>query len=136
MSRLSSVKVKREPNFPAKGTMNIEPNGHSLLMAPSSTWPRISGCGWEGSNTDILSYTNQERNPSIASDHGYCRSLSKGTGEKQKPSVSCVFHFSHPISRSWHWEFPKTMKFLVGSLVSPPFFLICSSPFFYLLVLY
>ncbi|OBS77896.1 hypothetical protein A6R68_19715, partial [Neotoma lepida] len=71
--------------------------------------PRTNGCGWEGSNSDILSYTNQKRNPSIASDHGYCRSLSKGSGEKQKLSMSCG---EEPNGGGWEWSNSDVMNYL------------------------
>uniref|UniRef100_A0A8C6EPH7 C-type lectin domain-containing protein n=1 Tax=Marmota marmota marmota TaxID=9994 RepID=A0A8C6EPH7_MARMA len=34
-----------------------------------------NGAGWEWSSTDVLNYTNWERNPSTASDRGYCGSV-------------------------------------------------------------
>ncbi|KAM5227836.1 lithostathine-like [Ctenodactylus gundi] len=38
-----------------------------------------NGNGWAWSSTDLLDYLNWERNPSSASDHGYCGSVSRNS---------------------------------------------------------
>ncbi|XP_008841172.1 regenerating islet-derived protein 3-beta-like isoform X2 [Nannospalax galili] len=39
-----------------------------------------NGGGWEWSNADVMNYFNWERNPSIASDPGYCGTVSYASG--------------------------------------------------------
>ncbi|KAM5227835.1 regenerating islet-derived protein 3-beta-like [Ctenodactylus gundi] len=39
-----------------------------------------NGDGWEWSNTDVLDYSNWERNPSTSSNRGYCGSVSRSSG--------------------------------------------------------
>uniref|UniRef100_A0A5F9DP45 C-type lectin domain-containing protein n=1 Tax=Oryctolagus cuniculus TaxID=9986 RepID=A0A5F9DP45_RABIT len=50
-----------------------EPNGH----------------GWEWSNSDVLNYAAWERNPSTASDRGYCGSLSQSSGFLRWRDYNC-----------------------------------------------
>uniref|UniRef100_A0A8D2KB42 C-type lectin domain-containing protein n=1 Tax=Urocitellus parryii TaxID=9999 RepID=A0A8D2KB42_UROPR len=40
-----------------------------------------NGAGWEWSSTDVLNYANWERNPSTASDRGYCGGVSRSSGK-------------------------------------------------------
>nr|XP_005003381.1 regenerating islet-derived protein 3-beta-like isoform X3 [Cavia porcellus] len=39
-----------------------------------------NGGGWEWSSTDVLDYFNWDRNPSTASDRGFCGSVSRISG--------------------------------------------------------
>ncbi|XP_002709743.1 regenerating islet-derived protein 3-gamma [Oryctolagus cuniculus] len=54
-------------------TQGSEPNGH----------------GWEWSNSDVLNYAAWERNPSTASDRGYCGSLSQSSGFLRWRDYNC-----------------------------------------------
>ncbi|EHB13757.1 Regenerating islet-derived protein 3 gamma [Heterocephalus glaber] len=49
-----------------------------------------NGDGWEWSSTDILDYTNWERNPSSASDRGYCGSVSRASGFLKWRDYNCA----------------------------------------------
>ncbi|XP_062064702.1 regenerating islet-derived protein 3-gamma isoform X1 [Lepus europaeus] len=54
-------------------TQGNEPNGH----------------GWEWSSSDVLNYAAWERNPSTASDRGYCGSLSQSSGFLRWRDYNC-----------------------------------------------
>ncbi|KFO30189.1 regenerating islet-derived protein 3-beta [Fukomys damarensis] len=54
-------------------TLGLEPNGG----------------GWEWSSTDLLDYFNWERNPSIASDRGYCGSVTLNSGFLKWRDYNC-----------------------------------------------
>ncbi|KFO30190.1 regenerating islet-derived protein 3-alpha isoform X1 [Fukomys damarensis] len=49
-----------------------------------------NGLGWEWSNSDILDYTNWERNPSSGSDHGFCGSVSRASGFLKWRDYNCA----------------------------------------------
>nr|XP_027799645.1 regenerating islet-derived protein 3-gamma-like isoform X2 [Marmota flaviventris] len=48
-----------------------------------------NGAGWEWSSTDVLNYANWERNPSTASDRGYCGGVSRNSGFLRWRDYSC-----------------------------------------------
>nr|XP_004660599.1 regenerating islet-derived protein 3-gamma-like [Jaculus jaculus] len=48
-----------------------------------------NGEGWQWSNDDVLNYFNWERNPSAASNRGYCGSLSQASGFKKWRDYDC-----------------------------------------------
>ncbi|XP_005385514.1 PREDICTED: regenerating islet-derived protein 3-beta-like isoform X1 [Chinchilla lanigera] len=55
----------------------------------------LNGGGWEWSSTDVLDYFNWERNPSSASDRGYCGSLSRISGYLKWRDYSCNVHLPY-----------------------------------------
>ncbi|XP_046288328.1 regenerating islet-derived protein 3-alpha-like [Marmota monax] len=48
-----------------------------------------NGAGWEWSSTDVLNYANWERNPSTASDRGYCGGVSRSSGFLRWRDYNC-----------------------------------------------
>ncbi|XP_004634197.1 regenerating islet-derived protein 3-beta isoform X2 [Octodon degus] len=48
-----------------------------------------NGGGWEWSTSDILDYSNWERNPSTSSDRGYCGTVSRASGYLRWRDYNC-----------------------------------------------
>ncbi|XP_005385861.1 PREDICTED: regenerating islet-derived protein 3-gamma-like [Chinchilla lanigera] len=74
----------------------------SLVRSSGSSYPYIwiglhdptlglepNAGGWEWSSTDVLDYFNWDRNPSSASDRGYCGSVSQTSGFLKWRDYNC-----------------------------------------------
>ncbi|XP_010629920.1 regenerating islet-derived protein 3-beta isoform X2 [Fukomys damarensis] len=77
-----------------RGAKAYGPYCYSLFRTPKS-WTdanglESNGLGWEWSNSDILDYTNWERNPSSGSDHGFCGSVSRASGFLKWRDYNCA----------------------------------------------
>ncbi|CAH7136011.1 pancreatic beta cell growth factor [Phodopus roborovskii] len=48
-----------------------------------------NGSGWTWSSSNVLTFYNWERNPSVAADHGYCAALSRNSGFQKWRDFNC-----------------------------------------------
>ncbi|XP_076689500.1 regenerating islet-derived protein 3-gamma-like isoform X2 [Callospermophilus lateralis] len=76
-----------------KGSKAYASYCYALFTTPKS-WidadgQEPNGAGWEWSSTDVLNYANWERNPSTASDRGYCGSVSRSSGFLRWRDYNC-----------------------------------------------
>ncbi|MEJ1286606.1 regenerating islet-derived 3 delta [Cricetulus griseus] len=66
---------------------------YSLILIPQ-TWSDAegtlpNGSGWKWSSSNMLTFYNWERNPSVAADRGYCAALSRNSGYQMWRDYNC-----------------------------------------------